>query len=85
MKTKRFWSLRLAVVLVLLLLGAALFVTRASAGSKETTYRWDIVSIDFAKGTLSAGGMASASCNNLAPAVLLVHPPPAHGFARKSR
>ncbi len=63
MKTKRFWSLRLAVVLVLLLLGAALFVTHASAGAsdKETRFRWDIVSIDFTKGTIGPGGIASAT------------------------
>ena len=63
MKTKRFWSLRLAVVLVLLLLGAALFVTHASAGAsdKETRFRWDIVSVDFAKGTIGPGGIASAT------------------------
>ena len=60
MKTKIFWWLRLTVVLVVLLLGGMLFVTRASAGSTETRFRWDIVSIDFAKGTLSAGGIASA-------------------------
>src|SRR5690348_7992527 len=60
MQTKRFWWLRLAVVLVVLLLGGTLFAMRASAGSKETSFRWDIVSVDFAKGTVSAGGIASA-------------------------
>jgi hypothetical protein len=62
MKTKRFWSLRLAVVVVLLLLGGALFVSRANAGG--TKYRWDIISVDFATGTLSAGGSASAIAND---------------------
>jgi hypothetical protein len=63
MKKKRFWSFRLAAVLVLLFLGVALFVTRASAGSShnETRFRWDIVSIDFTKGTVGPGGMASAT------------------------
>src|SRR5713101_4317185 len=51
MNTKRFWSL---------LLGGTLFVTRASAGSEETRMRWDLISVDFATGTLSAGGIASA-------------------------
>src|SRR2546425_8598719 len=66
MKTKRFWSLRLAVVLVLLVLGAALFVTHASAGAshKETRFRWDIISVDFSTATLSAGGIASAIAND---------------------
>ncbi len=66
MKTKRFWSLRLAVVPVLLLLGAALFVSSASAGGshKETKFRWDIISVDFSTGTLSAGGHASAKAND---------------------
>ena len=66
MKTKRFWSLRLAIVLVLLLLGAALFVSSASAGGshQETRMRWDIISVDFATGTLSAGGIASAKAND---------------------
>jgi hypothetical protein len=63
MKVKRFWSLRLAVVAVLLLLSATLFVSSASAGGshKETKFRWDIVSIDFTKGTIGPGGMASAT------------------------
>jgi hypothetical protein len=66
MKTKRFWSLRLTVVPVLLLLGAALFVSSASAGGshKETKFRWDIISVDFSTGTLSAGGHASAIAND---------------------
>jgi hypothetical protein len=59
MKAKRFWPLWLAVLLVVMLLGSALFVTRASATG--TKYRWDIVSIDFAKGTIGPGGIASAT------------------------
>jgi hypothetical protein len=61
MKTKIFWWLRLTVVLVVLLLGGMLFVTRASAGSTQTRFRWDIVSIDFTTGTINAGGIASAT------------------------
>jgi hypothetical protein len=62
MKTKRFWPLYLAVLLVLMLLSSALFVSRASAGG--TKYRWDIISVDFSTGTLSAGGHASAIAND---------------------
>ena len=62
MKVKRFWPLWLAVLLVLMLLGSALFVTRARADG--TKYRWDIISIDFAAGTESAGGIASAIAND---------------------
>src|SRR6266702_3823284 len=58
MKMKRFWPVWLAVLLVLMLLGSALFVTRTSAAGQK--YRWDIISVDFAAGTLSAGGHASA-------------------------
>jgi len=59
MKMKRFWPVWLAVLLVLMLLGSALFVTRTSAAGQK--YRWDIISVDFAAGTLSAGGIASAT------------------------
>src|SRR3989441_4881726 len=62
MKTKRFWPLWLAVLLVVVLLGSALFVTRTSAAGQK--YRWDIISVDFATGTLSAGGHASAIAND---------------------
>jgi hypothetical protein len=45
-----------------LLLTAAVFALagRASAGPDNHLMRWDIVSIDFAAGTVSAGGIASA-------------------------
>ena len=62
MKTKRFWPVWLAVLLVLMLLGSALFVTRTSAAGQK--YRWDIISVDFSTGTLSAGGHASAIAND---------------------
>ena len=58
MKVRRFWSLYLAVPLVVVLLGSALFVTRASAGGQK--YRWDIISVDFVAHSLSVGGQASA-------------------------
>lgn len=66
MQRKRFWPLYLAVLLVVMLLGSALFVSRASAGGsqEETRFRWDIISIDFAKGTISPGGIASAIAND---------------------
>ena len=62
MKAKRFWPLWLAVLLVVMLLGSALFVTRTSAAGQK--YRWDIISVDFSTGTLSAGGQASAIAND---------------------
>ena len=62
MKAKRFWPLALVVLLVLTLVGSVLFVTRARAGgSDDKRYRWDIVSIDFTKGTVGPGGIASAT------------------------
>src|SRR5690349_12803770 len=66
MKAKRFWSLRLAVVLGLLLLGSAVLLTGASAGGshKETKFRWDLISIDFTAGTISPGGHDSAIAND---------------------
>jgi hypothetical protein len=66
MQTKRFWSLRLAVVAVVLLLGAALFVSSASAGSSrnETKFRWDIINMDFAAHAINPGGHASAIAND---------------------
>jgi hypothetical protein len=57
MKVRRFWPLYLSILLVVLL-GSALFVTRTSAASQK--YRWDIISVNFATGTISAGGHASA-------------------------
>jgi hypothetical protein len=62
MKTKRFWPVWLAMLVALMLLSSALFVSHASAGGQK--YRWDIISVDFSTGTLSAGGHASASAND---------------------
>ncbi|SRR5712692_11848607 len=63
MKTNRFWRWGLRAILIMVLFGAALFAMSgsASAGSKEKAIRWDIVSVDFATGTLNAGGIASAT------------------------
>jgi len=36
----------------------------AARASDESTVRWDIISVDFATGTGSAGGMASARAND---------------------
>ncbi len=58
MNVKRFRLLAPAVLLVLMLLGGALFVTHASAAGQK--YRWDIISVDFATGTVNPGGIASA-------------------------
>jgi len=62
MKVKRFWPMWLGVLLVVMLLGSALLVTRASAAGQK--YRWDIISVNFATATLSAGGSASAIAND---------------------
>jgi hypothetical protein len=62
MNVRRFWRLWLAVPLVLVLLGSALFVARAGAAGQK--YRWDIISIDFATSTINAGGSASAIAND---------------------
>ncbi len=58
MKGKRLWLLGLAVLLVLMLLGSTLLVTHARADG--TKFRWDIISVDFATGTVNPGGSASA-------------------------
>ena len=62
MKMKRFWPVWLPVLLVLMLLGSALFVTRTSAAGQK--YRWDIISVDFAAASINAGGFASAIAND---------------------
>lgn len=62
MTVKRFRPLGLVVLLASLLLGSALFVRQAHAEGQK--FRWDIISVDFATGTLSAGGIASALAND---------------------
>jgi len=37
---------------------------RRSAREEDQRFRWDIISVDFATGTLSAGGVASADAND---------------------
>jgi hypothetical protein len=56
---------------VVLLLGVAALLstvaiadTVAGKDKKQATYRWDIVSIDFSTGTVSAGGIASARASD---------------------
>ena len=62
MNTKRILrSLSLVAVLALLLLSSATTVASANSGGHM---RWDIISVDFATGTLSAGGIASARAND---------------------
>jgi len=66
MKMKRFWPLYLAMLVALILLSSALFVSHASAGGshKETKFRWDLINIDFAAHTINPGGHASAIAND---------------------
>lgn len=47
-------------ILVSTLLAGALFSGSAAAGNSHLRYRWDIIRIDFAAGTLGPGGQASA-------------------------
>jgi hypothetical protein len=60
--------------LALLLFAAALLVLFAPAGGaadkKEPTFRWDIVSIDFAAGTVNPGGVAAALAHDGSQIVL---------------
>lgn len=62
MKMKRFWPLSLAVLLVLVALSSALFVTHTSAAGQK--FRWDIINIDFAAHAINPGGHASAIAND---------------------
>ena len=58
-KVRTRWVLGIAFALVALSVAAG--VARAS---DESTVRWDIISVDFATGTGSAGGIASARAND---------------------
>ena len=62
MKTSRRTRRAMAAMLV----GAAtlLLSVQAHAGAGDPLMRWDIISVDFATGPLSAGGVASASAND---------------------
>jgi hypothetical protein len=54
----------LAVLLLAVFLGSALVGGSASASDPHPKIRWDIVSVDFAAHTISAGGHASAIAQN---------------------
>ena len=66
--------LRFAFALVLALIGAAALVLSVSAGADKgkgkgkgqsnQQMRWDIISVNFGTGTLSAGGVASSLAND---------------------
>ena len=49
---------------VLLTAAAALYLSVAPVGAQDSRYRWDIVSVNFATGAVSAGGIASAFAND---------------------
>jgi hypothetical protein len=59
MKLRRYKRVAFAA-LVATTAGLALAVSGGAAGGDNQTVRWDIVSINFAAGTISAGGHASA-------------------------
>ncbi len=44
--------------------------TPTAAFADDTTVRWDIISVDFTTGTLSAGGIASARANDVSTITL---------------
>jgi hypothetical protein len=53
-----------AMLLLAVFLGSALVTGTASASGPHPKVRWDIISIDFAAHTISAGGHASAIAQN---------------------
>ncbi len=55
-------SLKTVLLIIALSIMAPLAFTGVSQGD-ETNVRWDIISIDFVAGTVSAGGNASAKAN----------------------
>lgn len=65
MKVKTLRSLGLAIVLsgVAVLMWSVLASSAAGSGN-EQKFRWDIIDVNFATGTLSAGGVASARAND---------------------
>src|SRR5262249_59248696 len=66
MKTKARWTSGIAVVSLIVL--GAMTIGLPVAHGQAATVRWDIISVDFATGTLSAGGIASARANDCVPA-----------------
>jgi hypothetical protein len=65
-KIARKWILLTAVVSLAVLL--SMTVGLSVVQGRNAHVRWDIISVDFATGTLSAGGIASARANDCAPA-----------------
>ncbi len=63
MNAWRLTRLRL-IVLLLGVFALLLPVGSRAASNEEQEFRWDIVSIDFVLGTISAGGVASALAND---------------------
>jgi hypothetical protein len=51
-------------LLIIALVVAPLAFTGVGRADDETVVRWDIISVDFAAGTVSAGGNASAKAND---------------------
>lgn len=61
-KTGTYLFLGMAVVLL------SFWFNSIAAHADDVSFRWDIISVDFATGTLSAGGIASARANDCVPA-----------------
>src|SRR5258708_28644020 len=62
MRTYRRWFLTGAILLLLPLV--IVNYARSNGDGDETKIRWDIISVNFATGTLSVGGIASARAND---------------------
>ena len=52
------------ITLAVAVLALTSLTDRAAAGTGNHLMRWDIISVDFSTGTLSAGGVASARAND---------------------
>lgn len=63
MKLRRFRPLAFALLAGIALVAVAFAGTAAGSGNNQK-FRWDIISVNFATGTLSAGGQASARAND---------------------
>ena len=66
MRTNRRWVLAGVSLLVLPLI----FTVYARGERDEAKFRWDIISLDFVHGTISAGGNASALANDMSKITL---------------
>jgi len=60
MRINRRWVLAGAILTILPLI----FTVYVRGDGEETKFRWDLVSVEFTTGTLSAGGSASALAND---------------------